>query len=218
MKLILLVFSLYPSFLPFFPNAEFLRWKQAVHTRYLEASRDLNSNLSSATHQLAGLESIAGSPLPLLQNPNIAWRQIIKSDAVWKGPCFTGRFFTVWAPGKPLHWYHTWQIWGWPPPPSLPLYFPHWCLSVFASALRSMIHWQWYLHDIYNALYTQQLIHDRRLCPVCPFEPLSALLRNTTVKRGHFRVTVRVWYAVCVRLTLGEVWQMQVPGPHKEQI
>ena len=119
MQLILLVFSLYPSFLPFFPNAESLRWKQAVHTRHPEASRVLNSSLSSATHRPAGLESIAGSPHSLLQNPNSAWRQMIESDAVWKGPCFAGRFFTVWAPGKPLHWYHTWQTWGWPPPPVL---------------------------------------------------------------------------------------------------
>lgn len=52
-----------------------LWWKQGVQTRYFEASRELNSNLSSATQQLAGLGCIAGSPLVLLQNANTAWRQ-----------------------------------------------------------------------------------------------------------------------------------------------
>ena len=111
--------------------------------------------------QLAGLECIAGSPHPLLQNPNTTSRQIIKSDAVWKGSCFVGGFFTVWTPGKPLHWYHPGKY---EDASSMSfLYFPHWSLSMLASASRIMIHWQWYLHDIYNALYTQQLIHDHCL-------------------------------------------------------
>lgn len=42
-----------------------LWWKQGVQTRYFEASRELNSNLSSATQQLAGLGCIAGSIISL---------------------------------------------------------------------------------------------------------------------------------------------------------
>lgn len=59
-KLILL-FSSHPSF---------LHLEAMCNKRHLELSRDLNSNLSPPTRQLAGLGCIASSPFPLLQLEN----------------------------------------------------------------------------------------------------------------------------------------------------
>ena len=72
----LIFFSPHPSFLHFVPKCRAPCGGSRVFSKkHFGASRDLNSNLSSATHQLAGLRCTAESPLPLLHLRILASRR-----------------------------------------------------------------------------------------------------------------------------------------------